>query len=105
MKTDVVITSIVGATYLLSTRLAAFRWHELYLGLFTELGNLNIDVRLQKKATAKGLPSVLLRGRWQYKGKCAIPLRRERQNTDAIFRGRLSRSSDEVFVMKMERRA
>ena len=56
------------ATYLLSTRLAAFRWHELYLGLFTELGNLYIDDRLQKKATAKGLPSVLLRGRWQLKG-------------------------------------
>jgi len=45
--------SITEVTYLLSVRLAAFRRHELYLGLFTELGNLNIDVRLHK-ATAKG---------------------------------------------------
>ena len=37
------IISIAEVTYLLSVRLAAFRWHELYLGLFTELGNLNID--------------------------------------------------------------
>jgi hypothetical protein len=41
-------TSIVEATYLLSTRPATFRMHELYLGLFTELGNLNIDDRLRK---------------------------------------------------------
>ncbi len=41
---------IAGATYLLS---AVYRWHELYLGLFTELGNLDIDVRLHN-ATAKG---------------------------------------------------
>jgi len=33
------IISIVEATYLLSARLASFRWHELYSGLFTELGN------------------------------------------------------------------
>ncbi len=44
---------IAGATYLLSAGLAAYRWHELYLGLFTELGNLDIDVRLHN-ATAKG---------------------------------------------------
>jgi hypothetical protein len=50
---EIFFTSIVEATYLLSTRLAAFRRHELYLGLFTELGNLNIDVRL-RKATAYG---------------------------------------------------
>ena len=45
--------SIAEVTYLLSVRLAAFRWHELYLGLFMELGNLDIDDRLQD-ATAKG---------------------------------------------------
>ena len=48
-----IIISIAEVTYLLSVRLAAFRWHELYLGLFTELGNLNIDDRLHK-ATAEG---------------------------------------------------
>jgi len=48
-----IIISIAEVTYLLSARLAAFRWHELYLGLFTELGNLNIDDRLHN-ATAKG---------------------------------------------------
>jgi len=32
--------SIAEVTYLLSVRLAAFRWHELYLGLITELGKL-----------------------------------------------------------------
>ena len=47
------IISIAEVTYLLSVGLAAFRWHELYLGLFTELGNLNIDDRLHN-ATAKG---------------------------------------------------
>jgi len=40
------IISIAEVTYLLSVRLASFRWHDLYLGLFTELGNLNIDVSL-----------------------------------------------------------
>ena len=52
--------SIAEVTYLLSVRLAAFRRHslsrfsgKLYLGLFTELGNLYIDVRLHK-ATAEG---------------------------------------------------
>jgi len=46
-------TLITEVTYLLSVRLASFRWQELYLGLFTELGNLYIDVRLHK-ATAEG---------------------------------------------------
>ena len=48
-----IIISIAEDTYLLSARLAVFRWHELYLGLFTELGNLNIDDRLLN-ATVKG---------------------------------------------------
>jgi hypothetical protein len=29
-----------AATYLLAVRQASFRWHELYMGLITELGNL-----------------------------------------------------------------
>jgi len=52
--------SIAEVTYLLSVRLAAFRRHslsrfsgKLYLGLFTELGNLNIDVRLRIKLPPK----------------------------------------------------
>ncbi len=53
MKTGMVNIPIAGATYLLSAGLAVYRWHELYLGLFTELGNLDIDVRLHN-ATAKG---------------------------------------------------
>ena len=51
LKGVVATLSIVEVTYLLSIRLAVFRWHELYLGLFTELGNLNIDVRLRKATT------------------------------------------------------
>ena len=33
-------TLITEVTYLFSVRLASFRWQELYLGLFTELGKL-----------------------------------------------------------------
>jgi len=47
LKVVLAIILITEVTYLLSVRLAAFRWHELYLGLFTELGNLNIDDRLR----------------------------------------------------------
>ena len=47
------ITLITEITYLFSERLASFRWQELYLGLFTELGNLLMDDRLVK-ATEKG---------------------------------------------------
>ncbi len=43
---DAVIS--VEETCLLSTRQASFRRHELYLGLVTELGNLDIDDRLRK---------------------------------------------------------
>jgi hypothetical protein len=53
VKNGMRMISIAEVTYLLSVRLAAFRWHELYLGLFAELGNLNIDDRLHN-ATAKG---------------------------------------------------
>ena len=38
------------------------------------------------------------------KGKCAIPLMRERHNTNVMFRGGLIRSSDEGSVMGLERR-
>jgi len=38
-------TLITEVTYLLSVRLASFRWQELYLGLFTELGKLHMNVR------------------------------------------------------------
>ena len=47
------ITLIVEITYLFSTRLASFRWQELYLGLFMELGKLHINVR-QTTATDNG---------------------------------------------------
>ena len=41
---DAVIST--AATCLLAVRQASFRRHELYLGSFMELGNLNIDDRL-----------------------------------------------------------
>ena len=47
---EVAFPIIIG---ILSVGLASFRWHELYSGLFTELGNLNNDDRLQE-ATAEG---------------------------------------------------
>jgi len=51
LKVVLGITLITEETYLFTVRLASFRWQELYLGLFTELGNLNIDVGLHN-ATA-----------------------------------------------------
>ena len=36
---------ITEITYLFSVGLASFRWQELYLGLFTELGKLHIDAK------------------------------------------------------------
>ena len=36
---------IVEMTYLFSARLASFRWQDLYLGLFTELGKLHTNVK------------------------------------------------------------
>ena len=42
------------ATCLFSVWLASFRWHELYLGLVTELGNLGIDEKFVVNATVKG---------------------------------------------------
>ncbi len=39
------ITLITEITYLFSVRLASFRWQELYLGLFTELGKLPTNVK------------------------------------------------------------
>jgi len=39
------IPLITEVTYLLSVRLASFRWQELYLGLFTELGKLHINAK------------------------------------------------------------
>jgi len=44
---------IAAITYLSAVRLASFRWQELYLGLFTELGNLYID-DIVVNATVKG---------------------------------------------------
>jgi hypothetical protein len=41
----ITVISIAG-TFLLAIWQAAFRWRELYLGLITELGNLDIDVGL-----------------------------------------------------------
>ena len=39
------ITLIIEGAYLFSMGLASFRWQELYLGLFTELGKLLKDVK------------------------------------------------------------
>jgi hypothetical protein len=39
------MTLIAEITYLFSVRLASFRWQELYLGLYTELGKLHADVK------------------------------------------------------------
>jgi len=47
LKVMLALTLITEGTYLFSVRLASFRWQELYSGLFTELGNLHTDVRLQ----------------------------------------------------------
>ncbi len=68
-------------TCLLSIRLASFRRHDLYLGLITELGNLSCN--------AKGNAQ-----REQPEGR--IPMGRHRDG--------LTRSSEEVPVMGMERR-
>jgi hypothetical protein len=38
---------ITEITYLFSVGLASFRWQELYSGLFTELGKLHANDRLQ----------------------------------------------------------
>ena len=53
-KIAIAISLITEVTYLLSVSLASFRWQELYLGLFTELGNLNIDEKFVVNATVKG---------------------------------------------------
>ena len=58
---DAVIST--AATCLLAVRQASFRRHELYPGLVTELGNLDIDARLLK-ATISDLLAA--------KGKCTI---------------------------------
>lgn len=46
---------IADITYLFSVRLASLRWHELYLGLFTELGKLynNAKRNVAKDSTYK----------------------------------------------------
>jgi hypothetical protein len=57
-------TLITEVTYLLSVRLASFRWQELYSGLFTELGKLLINVRL--------VNGYRYRIRFKLKGKLSI---------------------------------
>jgi hypothetical protein len=68
-------------TCLLAVRQTSFRRHDLYPGLITELGNLSCN--------AKGNAQ-----REQPEGR--IPMSRNRDG--------LTRSSDEVSVMEMERR-
>ncbi len=48
------IAIITEITYLFSVRLASFRWQELYLGLFTELGNLHDDVKRNAQQVQPG---------------------------------------------------
>ena len=45
-------------TCLLSVWLASFRWHDLYVGLCMELGNLHIDVKgnIQSKQSRDRIP-------------------------------------------------
>jgi len=69
------------ATCLFSVWLASFRWHELYSGLITELGNLSCNAKGNVQREQPG-------GR--------IPMSR--------IRGGLTRSSDEIPVMGVERR-
>ena len=45
LKVMLAITLITEITYLFSVRLASFRWQDLYLGLFTELGKLHTNVK------------------------------------------------------------
>lgn len=58
------------------------RWHELHRGFCKELGNLDLDAK----------------GEIQAGSIC------KNDSTEAKYRGRLARSSDEAFVMKVERR-
>jgi len=81
LKVELETTLNTEATCLLSVWLASFRWHELYPGLITELGNLFCN--------AKGNAQ-----REQPEGR--IPTGRNRDG--------LTRSSDEVSVMEMEQR-
>ena len=70
-------------TCLLAIRLALLRGHEFYLGLFMEQG------KSYKNA----------------KGKAQAGQTSARLNTEVLYDGGLGRSSDEAFVMKVERRA
>ena len=79
------------ATCLLSVWQASFRRRDLYLGLIMELGNLNIDASL--------LLMLPLEDSQTNKGKCTMRTTQS-QNTNAIFRGRLIRSSDDTTVME-----
>lgn len=45
LKVGLATTLNTEATCLFSVWLASFRWHELYSGLITELGNLHDDVK------------------------------------------------------------
>ena len=56
------ITIITDKTYLVSVRLASFRWQELYSGLFTELGKLHINDRLQLRLPLKD--SLVAKGKY-----------------------------------------
>jgi len=92
-----VLEAIVNTevTCLFSVWLASFRWHELYLGLFTELGNLDDDEGL--------LLMLLLKDSQTNKREM-----HNRINLKAEYRcnikGRTKRSSDEDPVMGEERR-
>ena len=78
----------IAVTCLRAMRQSSLRWHDFYTGFYMELGNLNTDV-----SHFVNLPPA----EW---GKDKGKLR----STDAVFRGGLTRSSDEVSVMETERR-
>ena len=88
-------TLITEVTYLFSVRLASFRWQELYLGLFTELGNLDVDeglfLMLPLKDSQTNKREMHNRINLKAEYRCNI-------------QGRTKRSSDEVPVMGVERR-
>jgi hypothetical protein len=74
-------TSKVG-TYLLALRHLVYRWHELNTGFCTERENLSP----------------------LYKGKTSSRCTGKRKSTDGLHGSGTSRTSEEIPVMRMERR-
>jgi len=105
VKNGIENISIAGVTYLLSARPAAFRWHA-WPRSFSVSGNF-IQAYLRNLGTCitmSGCIKLPPKDSQAVKGKSTMESL-QRQNTEVLFRGRLSRSSDDVSVMETERRA